>query len=145
MISNKYPLDFDELEKGDVISTDIIEDAMGTKATDRNFNFKMLALAAMIEKQTGFNVKAQNYTELRILTDEEGVEHNAKTFQHGLNKLRRAGQIARNVNPEQLTSSSMDRLQRQMLNQGRIMQAIKRERRQIANDDKAKQLTNGVE
>lgn len=139
-MNSKYPLDFDELQKGDVITTEIIEEAMGCKATERGFNFKMLALASLIEKHTGFNVKAQNYTELRILIDEEGVEHNAKTFQHGLNKLRRAGQIARQIDIEQLTNRSTDRLQRQILNQGRIMQAIKRERRQIASEAGPKEL-----
>lgn len=141
MTTSKYPLDFDLLNKGDVITTEIIEEAMGCKSTARDFNFKMLALKALIEKATGYNVKAQNYTELRILDDEEGVSYNQQTWEHGLNKLRRAAAIARNVDVEQLSNVSRNLLERQMLNQSRQMQALRRTRREIASEEKSKQLT----
>ncbi len=69
MSTSKYPLDFEEIKKGDVITEDVIELAMDCKVGTKQFEFKMMALGAMIWHKTGYIVKAQNYTQLRVLTE----------------------------------------------------------------------------
>ncbi len=140
MSVGKYPIDFESIQKGDVITEDVIERAMDCKVGTKQYEFRMMALGAMIWQRTGFVVKGQNYTQLRVLTDEEAVPYSAKTFRTGQRKMRRGHVQSQSIDVEELSEDSKRTLRNNIISQSRLLQAVQKERRVINAEANKNQL-----
>lgn len=124
-----YPLDFDTLEKGTVIPREKVEEIMGVKFTSPRYQFKLMALVDMIQR--GLKKRGLLWTvvirgdQVRILTDAEAVEHNQKQTERGRRKMTRAFVRNRAVDVSQLSEEQKQTHERQLLNQGRMLQAMR--------------------
>lgn len=140
MSISKTPLDFEKLEKGDVVTSEMIEEAMNCKVGSKDYDFKLMALRHMIFVKTGFLAKTENDTELRILTAEESVSYTDKLAKQALKKYDNAFHYAQSIDFEELSDTSKRKLENQLINQGRIQQSIRLERRKITQEAKKNQL-----
>ena len=92
--TEKYPFDFDALDKGDVIPAERIEEITGHKRQEAAYAIKLMALQSQVQTeliQRGRDVVVRcDKGALRILTDPEAVDYTAKLFQQRKRQLVRA-------------------------------------------------------
>jgi hypothetical protein len=94
MAVKQYPLDFDALQKGDVISVEQIENIFGIKRTDRNFWAKTLNLRdriakEMIDRNRPVTVRTSQGA-LHICQDREATVYNHKRVGHAYRTMIKA-------------------------------------------------------
>jgi hypothetical protein len=132
MKTEKYPFDFDSLQKGDVIPVEMLEEITKMSRSHKDFNLKILGLREQIEHELEgrgrpVNVKC-DHGSLRILTDEEAVPYTAQLFRQHRRALGRAHLRACIIDPRGLNSEVAKRLESQLLNQAAKLAAMKRAR-----------------
>lgn len=130
---NKFPIDFEELSKGDLLSLEELEQITGKKHGTNEFSFQLLSLQQKISDATGFTVKIKDGQELHILTDEEATKHNHNEFQRHKRGMFRRHNLMLAVDIAQLSESSKTAHERKLLRQGQLLQAM-------ANSHKQKQI-----
>jgi hypothetical protein len=92
--TEKFPFDFEILNKGSVISTDTLEKASGISRTSRKFSLVLLQYAREVEDYFRFDrgveviVRTDN-DQISILLDVDADEFSEKMFDEGLKKVRR--------------------------------------------------------
>jgi len=108
--TKKFPIDFDALNKGDLISAEDIEDAYGVKRTSRSYAFSVLRMKAEIERELsdlGRPVTCKSEGDcVRVLTDEESLEYNARRFESNVHGVYRAHRRTADIDTENLSASS---------------------------------------
>lgn len=102
-----WPLDFDGLKKGDVISIEVIERIANCKCDTTDYALKAMALAEKImcvkkEHLEPVTAKVEKGT-IRILLDHEATVYNDKTVRAGLRKIGRGCERMSEVDTRQLT------------------------------------------
>lgn len=114
-----FPLDPEELERGDFIAPKRIESIYGVDREEEGYRFKMMELREFIERNWvdgdgfGVAVKAEGFG-LRLLMPEEVASYSAKYRQASMGKLRRAhGYLTQTVDPTKLESSERRALERE--------------------------------
>ena len=85
-ITSKYPVDFETLAKGTVITQVELEEALGRAPGDDGWNWALLGLAEKIKEQTGILCRQQQNT-LVLMNDEEADRYNFGLFKVGLRKI----------------------------------------------------------
>ena len=123
MIS-RYPMDFDDLQKGDIITVQELERLTGKKFGTNEFAFKALSLQAQISDATGFTVKIRNGEELHILTDEEASKHNHNEFQRHKKGMFRRNRLMGLVDMNALSETMRAEHERKLIKQGQLLQAM---------------------
>jgi hypothetical protein len=133
MECQKYPLDFDALVKGSVITVDQLESITGFKQGSEEYAFKVMALRDQIERelhQRGHNwTVAQVKRNLKVLTDGEAVLHNERKFKAGFAMQVQAHWRAEGVDVAQLSDGEKERHTRNLCLQAAQILASKQARR----------------
>lgn len=141
---NKYPIDFTELEKGDLLELKVLEQITGKTAGTREYKLKILGLQAQIMRETGFTVKLHGDHELVCLTDEEATKHNDKWFHRHKRGMFNRFELMKQVEVSNLTEISASNHERKLLNQGKYIQALVGARKEkVLVVSKPKELVNG--
>lgn len=92
--TQKYPLDFDALQKGDVITPEQITEIFGIEPSDRsNYQWSLRSLARTIERQMQrrgrpVTVDIRGYS-IHVLTDKEAIRANEDEYQAGWRRMKR--------------------------------------------------------
>lgn len=130
-----FPLDFDALKKGDVISEDRLEAITSEKRETKEYQFKAMSLADRIEREMaerGLSVYAVVRREkIRILTDDEAKEHTQRLGLQAVRKLFRAVRKGGAVDTTGFTIEQKQEHERQIIMLGRYAAAIKQVRREL--------------
>lgn len=130
-----FPLDFDALNKGDVISEDRLESITSEKRGTKEYQFKTMSLADRIERELaerGLSAYAVVRREqIRILTDDEAKEHTEHLGLQAVRKLFRAFRKGAAVDTTGFTIDQKQEHERQILMLGRYAAAIKQVRREL--------------
>lgn len=147
-MENQWPIDFEKLNKGDVISESLITEAYGRRPTDREYPFVMLRLREQIERtmeELGSPVTVkQEGTSLRILTDEEAVAYNDERFSAHARGLKRSYARQLIVDTNQLRPETVQRHTHQLAVNGRKLLAIEEVAR-VVRIEQAKALVSAEE
>lgn len=143
MKTEKYPFDFDSLQKGDVIPVEVLEDVTKLSRNHKDFNLKILGLREQIESELEgrgrpVNIKC-DHGSLRILTDEESVPYTAQLFRQHRRGLGRAHLRACIIDTRSLNAETQKRLESQLLNQAAKLAAMKRSRPKLDMENRAEQ------
>lgn len=138
--TNKYPIDFDVLEKGDVISNEDLEKITGHKFGTAKFSWAVIGLQGKIFKNRGFTSTHSQTVGLRILVDSEASVYNDKDFHNKRRGMFRASKKMAAVDVSQLSLTARDLHERKLLNQSRIISAVKEPRRFEVKVEEPKQI-----
>lgn len=102
-----YPLNFNRLEKGDIIQGDIIADYYGIEVTDDKYWGRQLQFKALVEKrlsERGLEVTiVSEGNDLKILTDSEASRYLARQAKLDINRFERRVCAMANVDESKLT------------------------------------------
>src|SRR5262245_61201860 len=104
----RYPLDFDTLQKGDVLSRSYLEQILG-KAEEGDFRLQVLDLIRQIEKNCNYTCRTQHESKtgrlaaIRILTDSEAARYNPQRCDQHMAGFRRRLKLAAQVLTANLT------------------------------------------
>lgn len=131
----RFPIDYDALKKGDVITRDRLEQITGRKAGSKDYQLRLLSLQSQIEREMAH--RGQPWTikitkdEIRILTDPE-----ASTYNHALQVQARCAmekryQLNSSVDVAQLTDDQRSQHERMMEIDGKYLLAITSVRKQL--------------
>lgn len=131
--SSPFPVDFDSLQKGDVIAPEIIENAYGISRDLRAYAFAALNLKTRIEcelENRGYPVSTKiEGSSIRILTDEEAVPYNAMAFEAGVAKMGRSHRRLNLVDVGKLSQLARSTHDRAIAVQAFQLQALRKARR----------------
>lgn len=98
-MTERYPFDYDTLEKGDIISTDSIEKIYGVTRFEKGFRFSLLKARAAIEMHRNDLVVRESHDAIHILTDREADAYLAQQTESWIRRLgttaKRTGRIDR--------------------------------------------------
>lgn len=134
----RYPLDFEDLEKGDVLERERLVDIIGRKPEGR-FKLAALALARLIEEECSCTCKTEHdattgdLLRLRLLTDAEAAVYNPKLCDRHLRGFKRRLHLALRVDVENLTTQEKATLEAQIILKSRQYQAIRAARRRVVS------------
>lgn len=144
MQTEKYPFDFDAMQKGDLIPAEIIESIVKLPRTDRQFALKLLGLKEQIEDELdarGRPVVAKCERDgIKILTDEEARPYTEQQFKIGARKLRRAHLKTCLIDQSNLNDEDRKLHDSQMLIQGAKLAAFRRVRPNLSVDPHESQI-----
>jgi len=90
-MADRYPIDFDQLQRGDVIPAETVEAYSGLHRDDKRFNFELMSLAEDIRRHFrechGLTVSVrQSGGDLCVLTNEQQAHY---TRQQEILRMRR--------------------------------------------------------
>lgn len=130
MSSNQYPFDFDGLQRGDSLSHEMIISLMPEAQLKVGDDYKWFLLGLRDKIQIAFQdrgdmayVKVEGEG-LRILTHAEQTEYLAKEQEATRRKAKRQYLFQANVDPTQLTPDEKREHERQLIINGRYIQAM---------------------
>ena len=87
-LTNRHPIDCDTLNKGDVISVDVLQKITKKPQGSQEYAFKLMSLQSFIhDKRADLTVRIDHDT-IRILTDKESSEYNDQVFKMGMRKMK---------------------------------------------------------
>jgi hypothetical protein len=133
--TERYPIDYDTLNKGDTIPAARIERITGKTRTDLNYALACMALKERIETDLWklgkpWTLKQQG-EDIVVLTDAEAAEYNDRRFKQDLRSMGRRLQHQLSVDVAQLDDDQRaDHLRAVEVN-GKIMQAVAVAKKQI--------------
>lgn len=146
MISTeKYPIDFDSLEKGDVISNEELEKITGHKYGTTKFAFAVINLRQKIFDKRGFTATHNQEIGLRILVDSESSFYNDKDFHNKRRGMFRAHKKMASVDVAQLSPVARELHERKLMSQSRVLSAVRESRKISVKVETPKQLNGETE
>jgi len=128
----RYPLDFETLHKGDILSRDYLEQVLA-KAEEGDFGLQVLDLIHRIEV-CGFTCRTQDESKtgrlaaLRILSDSEAARYNPLRCEQHMAGFGRRLKLAAQVLTTNLTEQERRDFEAQLIHKSRIYQAIQQTR-----------------
>jgi hypothetical protein len=129
----KYPFEVDDLEKGSRIARSVIEDAYGVRFGSDEFGMALLKARQYLEQSfavRGIVVTVKSdHGDLVVLQDEDASSYNERRFNEGLRAARRSHFRNLAVDRSKLTDERRGDHDRTLVNQGRILSAVKEARR----------------
>lgn len=133
MNGSKFPIDFDAVAKGDSWSQDEVLQAMGVSLDCDDPQFHLMKFCQRVadelkDRQLIVTVATQK-GRVRVLTDEEAVEYNAREFERGLAKSRRAHFRALAVDVGNIGEVQREQHERRCIVNGQVLSAIRKTRR----------------
>lgn len=131
--TTKHPLDVSALVKGQYITPEEVERAMGVTRQDADgYGLALLKLRDQIEDDSEADGRPlhvrQERKGLLVLTDEEAVDYRAKRFADGLRTAGRQMRKATKIDRGELCEESRLKLTNNLARQGAIMQAVRKAR-----------------
>jgi hypothetical protein len=124
----RFRLDYAKLEKGMFIGPEALEEAFGLSREDDEFQWKVLSLITEARRElreTEVTV-VQRHRGILVLSDDEATEYQNSRFVGGIRQAVDAHDKARRINPEALNEQQRKVHERRVINQSRIVQAIRR-------------------
>lgn len=135
MNAEKYPLDFDELKKGDVITRVEIDSIIDAEKGTEKYAFELMSFISEINRELRLRGKdcvvCQVKGEIHILTDEEASRYTTRKFELSLAKAFKAHFQKLQIDRTKLNDLQQKDHDRQVINQGRILTVIKEEKNRI--------------
>ena len=135
MNPERYPLDFDALNKGDVLTPESLARITSTEVGTPAYQFAILGLRCEIEREleaAGRPVTVkQDGDGLRILTDEEATDYNHAQLQAGLRKVARSHRRNLLVDRTQLSIEKQKAHDRRLIAEGAYVQSIAETRKRL--------------
>jgi len=122
--TNKYPVDFEKIAKGDILTTEMLEKITAEKSGTQKYVFKVLALQGKISDETGFTVKSENGA-LLVLTDEQATSYNDRMFYRFKRGMFNRHKLMQQVDTLQLSDTMKAEHERKVLNQSRYISALR--------------------
>jgi hypothetical protein len=139
-----FPVDYDKLDKGDIIPAQVVCDFYGIQRSSRAYALVALRFAEQVKlelSRRGKNVVIRSdHDDLRILTDEEAVDYTEREYRAGLRKAARRNADARRIDVANLTSDAAQRLDRALIIQAAQLSALAGARRAVLSQER-KELT----
>lgn len=108
----KYPIDFESLFGGQVLTAEEIDKHVGPFESDQERALRLFWLQQQIETKTEFTV-LQRKGELVICTHEEAIQVNARRRNSGIAKLVKSHRKLHDVDHRQLGPEDAARLERE--------------------------------
>jgi hypothetical protein len=136
MKPEKYPFDFDSLQKGEFIPPEKIEAIVKLPRDHQYYSLKVLALREQIETELDargrpVNVKSEKGG-LRILTDEEARPYAEGLFNQAARALRRSHLRSCIIDTTNLSDEDKKRLERTIISQGAKLAAMRKAGRNLS-------------
>lgn len=137
MNAERYPFDYDALQKGQIIPVEMLEDITGTKKGTAEFALKVLSQKQNLETELWLRGKLWTISGegcdggLKILTDEEASIYNAKRFEANVRGMHRSHSRLMGVDVSSLTAEQRGRHERELCNQAAKLMAIKKTKKLI--------------
>ena len=130
-----WPVDYANLQKGDVITARKIEHITGFKQDSNAFRFAMMQLQSTIERTmeqrgTPVTIKSEKNS-LRVLKDEEASEYNHKRTLQQVVGVMRTHKRAQLVDTGNLTKEDKKTHAQRLAVSGHFAQALTRAREEI--------------
>jgi len=145
----RYPVDYENLKKGDKYSEEYLVALFNHEAGTPEYDFCCLQLRSQIMAEMARRgnpvTVARIGMEIHVLTDEEAVEYNHREFHYGIGRMVRAHKRTAEVDITQLQDESRKRWERNMLNQGIIIQSYRNAKKVIRMEAKKQSLPAAVE
>jgi hypothetical protein len=125
---NKWPLDFDALDYGSIISNDILEDYYGIPIDDEGFRFKQIDFIQLVDSKLRSRgmiatICVRN-SQIKILTHEEAAEYNRKRFNCHVAGMARVHEKNLHVCSQDLSRESRDSHTKTVMFQSKALQAV---------------------
>jgi len=121
---SRYPLDWDELSKGDVLSANELQRITGKTPGTDEFRFACMTLQSLIQAKTRFTVKLKGDHTLHVLFDAEAAEHNQQLFDQFKRSMVSRHFLNCEVDVDQLSPAQRARHDRTLLVQSRYVSAV---------------------
>lgn len=132
LLTDKYPIDFEAIFKGQLITVEELQKITGKKPGTDEYQFALLSLQSAIQNKTSCTVKIQNKFELLVLTDEEASRHNHKLFLQNVRGMRSRFDLNAAVDVGELSDEQRAKHERNLVVQSLYIQAITTTAKQIA-------------
>lgn len=130
-LTDRYPINCSELQKGQLLTIHELQNICGRKSTDSNWPFVILALREFIQEHTDFTVKITTEG-LRVLTDSEAMSHNHRRFNGHLAGAMRRHERNTLVNANALTPEERMVHSSNLVNEGRYIVALQQTTKRIS-------------
>jgi hypothetical protein len=133
--AQRYPLDYEALNKGDSISPARLQDILGLRSTHPRYQLRLCALRSEVER--GLEAIGRRWTVairkgfLVVLTDPEAAVYNTRQFENRTRQMNRAHQRNLAVDAGNLTQFEQVQHDRALVVQGVQIAALHAARRQL--------------
>lgn len=134
---SRYPIDTSAIHKGDEFSVEKVEQITGLERDTTAFRLAALGLQSLIQKRTGFTVKALTTGGLRVLTDPEASEHNRRQFEHNMRGMFLRHELNLNVDRTALSEEQLARHDRALTSQAAYLAVLAREHKKVIRLEQA--------
>lgn len=128
-------MDVKTLKKGDTISPKELEKMFNSKRTTPEYRLQLIELQVKIQEESNKNddplLCRTEKEALIIMTDSEAARYKADQHRQAVMKIYRSLRHLSRVDTNNLTSQEAQKYERDVINQSRIAQAVKRERRRF--------------
>ncbi|HEV8189480.1 MAG TPA: hypothetical protein VGP83_17125 [Pyrinomonadaceae bacterium] len=130
-MQSRYPLDWELLQKGDVLDAETLKDITGKTPGSDEFRFACMGLQALIQEKTGFTVKLPSDNSLRVLTDPEAAAHNERLFWQFMRSMVTRHTLNCSVDVDNLEATQRAQHDRTLLAQSRYVSAVAQTTKEI--------------
>ena len=131
--ATRWPVDYESLKKGDSIPAERLEKIIGLNRDNPKYSLALMALKQTIQdalEDLGYVwTLAIVKNDIRILTDAEASEYNHRSLLNGMAKMFRAQYRNMAVDQTLLTEDQAKDHARRIEVDGRLIQAIRAERK----------------
>lgn len=129
MSTEKYPLDFDALEKGTWLEGSVLERAVGCTPRDHGrWNLGLMKLCKMIERAAGI-VSYVDHDRIRLCTDAEACNYTTRMNERAQSMMFRSVARRTLIDRENLTEEQRSLADRRDRYLGSVAQATRQEAR----------------
>ena len=133
---DKFPLDFDALQKGDFINSDYLAKTLVCEPETKEYNFKIMQLINQIE-ETLLVVCKQSGNGIQILTDEEAVFYTRKqNLAANRKKRKQLRRLQTSVDASNLSDDGKKRFITELTVIGAEVAAVSKVRKQFSMSGK---------
>lgn len=128
MAVEKYPFDYDALNKGDTIPADKVAEIINLPEYDKRYPLKLMALCKTVERELNDRGKSVTVRStkgaLNILPDADAAEYATDRRRFALGQLRRSHGIAQRVDITALDEDQRASHERSLITGASYLQAI---------------------
>jgi len=131
-----YPIDPDELKKGDLVSEAVIRRAYGKTPGTDEYRFAQMKLREFIEeRRTDLVTKAEGFA-VRVLTDEEAAPYSDTRFHASRRGMENSWRRQLRVDAAQLDQTTANTHARALSRNGLILQSVEQTMKQLRTSER---------
>jgi len=144
MNTTRYPIDFETLQKGSVVTAGILEAYAQAKPETKAYNFAAMALCKDIETylaHTGiYATVCIRANQIHVLTDKEAAEYNKAKYEQGRNRMFQAHRRNAAVDVSMLADDQRAQHERTLQRHAFELTSLKQARHSLNHADKARRI-----